>query len=83
MAGGVIGGQPRVLTRVPTVQYQQEKSGRTRRSVVHDLSAGEEQEAVKERKGVKVRLVNRADDEYILLLGEAADYGGWQRVRQK
>lgn len=49
------------------------KSRPTRRSVVHDLAAGEEQEAVKERKGVEIRLVDRADDEDVLLLGEAAN----------
>lgn len=51
------------------------KRSRTRLAVVHDEATREEEQAVKERERVKVRLVDRADDEDVLLLGEAADCG--------
>ena len=41
-----------------------------RRAVEHDLAAREEEETVEEREGFVGRLVDRADDEHALLVGE-------------
>lgn len=56
-----------------SVGDSEETSELTRRSVVHDLTAREEQKIVEEGESLECRLVNRRDDDGVGLGGESLE----------